>query len=138
MTDAGVTSALGLPYGSPVRVEVSNLLWTAAYRQPQEQQLQQQQQRKCPKCVCESRGEDTQSGFDYEGTTFGLVGLLIIESGLGAILMFFPKARNCIFAVLALGRNIRIISPNPESGPNAPQEAVEAPVVAPVRGNCQF
>jgi hypothetical protein len=117
---------------------VSNLLWTAACRQPQEQQQQQQQQqqRNCPKCVCESRGEDTQSGFDYEGTTFGLVGLLIIESGLGAILMFFPKARNCIFAVLALGRNIRLARPNPESVVVTPPAVVEATVQAPVRGNC--
>jgi hypothetical protein len=51
------------------------------------------------------------------GTTFGLIGLLIFESGLGAILMFFPKARNCIFALLALVNHIRIARPNPESEP---------------------
>jgi hypothetical protein len=134
VTDSAVTSALGRPYDSTDWVEVADLLWSAACKAPQRQQRQQQQQKqqKCPKCVCESREEDNQSGFDYEGTTFGLVGLLIIKSGLGAILMFLPKARSCIFAVLALGRSIRIASQNPESRREAPQAVVEATVQAPV------
>jgi hypothetical protein len=115
---------------------VADLLWSAACKTPQ----QQQQQQKCPKCVCESRGEGTQSTFDYEGTTFGLVGLLIAEFGLGAILIVFPQARSCIFTFLVWAKTIRIVRPTPESGPEAPQPAAdEAPaVVAPVRGNCQF
>ena len=52
--------------------------------------------------------------------------------------MIFPQARTCIFTVLAWARNIRIARPIPESAPNAPQEAVEAPVAVPVRGNCQI
>ena len=136
VTDTGVTSALGRPYGSADRVEVAELLWSAACR-PQQQQ-QQQQQQKCPKCNCEGRGEDDQSKFDYEATTFGLVGLLVAEFGLGAILMVFPQTRTCIYTVLVWARTIRMARPNPESAPNAPAEAVEAPVPAPVRGNCQF
>ncbi len=125
MDEVGVTSALGRPYGSSERVEVADLLWTAACRKPQQQQQQQQQQtQKCQPCVCESRGEANQSGFDYEGTTYGLVGLLIFESGLGAILMIFPQARTCIFTVLAWARNIRIARPIPESLHNKDQADV--------------
>ena len=141
MDEVGVTSVLGRPYGSSARVEVADLLWTAACSKPQQlqqQQQQQQQHQQCRPCVCEGGGEANQSGFDYEGTTYGLVGLLIFESGLGAILMIFPQARTCIFTVLAWARNIRIARPIPESAPNAPQEAVEAPMAVPVRGNCQF
>ena len=137
-----MTSVLGRPYGSSERVEVADLLWSAACNAPpqqQQQQRQQQQQQKCRPCVCESGGEVDQYGFDYEGTTYGLVGLLIFESGLAAILMIFPQARTCIFAVLTWARIIRIARPIPESAPTA---AVEAPVVpaveAPVRGNDQF
>ena len=131
--EVGVTSVLGRPYGSLERVEVADLLWSAACKAPPPQQQQQQQQ--CSKCVC--KGEDTQSNFDYEGTTFGLVGVLIIEVGLGAILIIFPKARNCVIAFLALVKIIRIARPIPETEAVAPQELPEpsAPV-APVRGNC--
>ena len=85
--------------------------------------------------VC--KGKDTQSNFDYEGTTFGLVGVLLVEVGLGAILIIFPKARNCVFAFLALVKIIRTARPIPETEPVAPQELAEpAAAVAPVRGNC--
>ena len=132
--EVGVTSVLGRPYGSLERVEVADLLWSAACKAPPPQQ-QQQQQQQCSKCVC--KGEDDQSNFDYEGTTFGLVGVLIVEVGLGAILIIFPRARNCVFAFLALVKIIRIARPIPESEPVAPQELVEpAAAVAPVRGNC--
>ena len=137
VTETGITSALGRPYGSSERVEVADLLWTAACKAPQQQQQQQQQQQTSAKCNCESRGEDNQSKFDYEGTTYGLVGLLIAEFGLGAILMAFPQTRTCIYTVLVWARAIKIANPTPES--NAPQAVVEAAVVAPpVRGNCQF
>jgi hypothetical protein len=116
-------------------VEVADLLWTAACRRPQQQQ---QQQEKCRPCVCEGRGEADRSGFDYEGTTYGLVGLFVFESGLAAILMIFPGARTCIFAVLAWAKIIRIARPIPESAPNNVEAPVEASVAAPVRGNCQF
>ena len=137
MDEVGVTSVLGRPYGSLERVEVADLLWSAACKAPPQQQQQQQQQKKmCPKCDCNGRGEDTQFNFDYEGATFGLVGVLIAEIGLGAILFFFPKARNCIYAFLALGRNIRIARPIPECEPVAPPEVDVPSSVAPVRGNC--
>ncbi len=128
MDEVGVTWALGRPYGSPDRVEVADLLWAAACRRPQQQQQQQQQTQKCQPCVCESGGEADQYGFDYERTTYGLVGLFIFESGLAAILIIFPRARTCIFAVLAWAKIIRIARPIPESAPNA----VEAPIVPPV------
>ena len=128
MSETGVTSALGRPFGPPdQRVEVAELLWMGACgeRRQQQQQQQHQQQQQQQRCVCE--GEDNQPGFDYEGATFSLVGLLIFESGLGLILMFFPKSRTCIFAGLELVRNIRINSPTPTS---APATAPVAPVRA--------
>ena len=135
---------MGRPYGSSETVEVAELLWSGACEAPPQQQQQQQQQlqqqpRECAKCVGESRGEGSQSTFDYEGTTYGLVGLLVAEFGLGAILMVFPQARTGIYTILVWARAIRMARPNPETAPNLPPaEAIHAPVAAPVRGNCQF
>ncbi len=120
---------------------MAELLWSAACKapQPRQQQQQQQQQQSCPKCICE--GKDNQSNFDYEATTFGLVGLLIAEVGLGAILMVFPQTRTCIYTLLVWARTIRMSRPTPELAPQAPAGAVapaeadDAPVAAPVRGN---
>jgi hypothetical protein len=110
-------------------------LWSGACEAPPQQQ--QQQEQRCAKCVCKEGGEDGQSKFDYEGTTFGLIGLLIAEFGLGAILMVFPQARTGIYTILVWARAIRMSRPTPELAPNAvaPAEANDAPVAAPVRGN---
>ena len=78
---------------------------------------------------------DDHSKFDYEATTFGLIGLLIAEFGLGAILMVFPQTRTVLIQVLVWARTIRMTRPAPESAPNAPAEAADAPPAAPVRGN---
>jgi hypothetical protein len=83
-------------------------------------------------------GEADRSGFDYEGTIYGLVGLFIFESGLAAILMILPQARTCIFAVLAWAKIIRIARPIPESAPNNVEAPAVPVVAAPVRGNDQF
>ncbi len=133
---------MGRPYGSAERVEVAELLWSAACQappQPRQQQQQQKQQQICAKCSCE--GGDNQSKFDYEATTFGLIGLLIAEVVLGAVLMVFPQTRGCIYTLLVWARTIRMTRPTPELAPQAPAEAVapaeadDAPVAAPVRGN---
>ena len=119
---------------------MAELLWSAACKAPQPRQ--QQQQQICAKCICE--GKDNQSNFDYEATTFGLIGLLIAEVGLGAILMVFPQTRGCIYTLLVWARTIRMTRPTPELAPQTPTEAVapaeadDVPVAAPVRGNCQF